>query len=109
MISQIKFIRNSQMQDAVSPALASDPTPVLSNIVGYCLSEGQAADPALDDQFMDADTVHIKSSGCSNSPRHSYTSSYQPGLLRGPSKLATVVTREQSGKSQDGEPDGTFT
>jgi hypothetical protein len=29
--------------------------------------------------------------------------------LRGPSKLATVVTREQSGKSQDGEPDGTFT
>jgi hypothetical protein len=54
MISQIKFIRNSQMQDAVSPALAIDPTALLSNIVRYCLSEGQAADLALDGQFINA-------------------------------------------------------
>jgi hypothetical protein len=40
------------MQDVVSPALAIDPTPFLSNIVRYCLSEGQTADLALDDQFM---------------------------------------------------------
>jgi hypothetical protein len=53
-ISQIKFIRNHQMQDAVSPALVIDLTPLLSNIVRYCLSEGQAADFALDDQFMNA-------------------------------------------------------
>jgi hypothetical protein len=54
MISQIKFIRNSQMQDAVSPALAIDPAALLSNIVRYYLSECQAADLALDDQIMNA-------------------------------------------------------
>jgi hypothetical protein len=54
MISQIKFIRNSQMQNAVSPALAIDPTSLFSNIVCHSLSEGQAADLALDDQFMNA-------------------------------------------------------
>jgi hypothetical protein len=42
------------MQDAVSSVLAIDPTPLLSNNVRYCLSEGQAADLALDDQFMNA-------------------------------------------------------
>jgi hypothetical protein len=40
------------MRDAVSPALTIDPTPLLFNIVRYCLSDGQAADLALDDQFM---------------------------------------------------------
>jgi hypothetical protein len=54
MISKIKFIRSSQMQDAVNPALAIDPTPLLSNISRYCLSEDQATDLALDDQFMNA-------------------------------------------------------
>jgi hypothetical protein len=54
MISQIKFIRNSQMQDAISPAPNIDPTPLLSKIVRYCHSEGQAADLALDDQFINA-------------------------------------------------------
>jgi hypothetical protein len=52
MILQIKFTRNRQMQDSVSPALAIDPTALLSNIVRYSLSESQAADLALDDQFM---------------------------------------------------------
>jgi hypothetical protein len=42
------------MQDIVSPALVIDPTPFLSNIVRYCLSEDQAEDLALDDQFMNA-------------------------------------------------------
>jgi hypothetical protein len=40
------------MQDAISPALAIEPTPLLSNIVRHCLSEGQAADLALNDRFM---------------------------------------------------------
>jgi hypothetical protein len=52
MISQIKFIQNSQMQDTVSRALVTDPRPLLSNIVRGCLSEGQTVDLALDDQFM---------------------------------------------------------
>jgi hypothetical protein len=59
MIAQLKFVRNNQMQDGDSPALAIDPTQLLSNIVRYCLSEGQAADLALDGQFMNTDTVHI--------------------------------------------------
>jgi hypothetical protein len=42
------------MQDAVSPPLAIDPTTLLSNIVRYCLSEGQATGLALDNQFMNA-------------------------------------------------------
>jgi hypothetical protein len=54
MVLQIKSIRNNQMQDTVSPTLAIDSTPLLSNIVLYCLSQGQAADLALDDQFMNA-------------------------------------------------------
>jgi hypothetical protein len=59
MISQIKFIWNPQMQDAVRPALAIDLIPLLSNIVRYCVSEGQAADLALDNQFMNArDRAH---------------------------------------------------
>jgi hypothetical protein len=53
-MSQIKFIRNSQIQNAVSPALAIDPTALLSNIVPCCPSEGQAADLALDDRSMNA-------------------------------------------------------
>jgi hypothetical protein len=54
MISQIKFMRNSQMQDAVSPALAMDPSPLFSNIIRYCFLEGQAADLALDNRFINA-------------------------------------------------------
>jgi hypothetical protein len=42
------------MQDAVSPALAIDPTPLLSNIVRYCLSEDQVAGLVLEDQIMNA-------------------------------------------------------
>jgi hypothetical protein len=76
------------MQDAVSPTLAIDPTSFLSNIVRYCFLEGQAADLALDNQFMNPRYRHVKSSARSNSPRHSYISSYQPGLLHGFSKLA---------------------
>jgi UDP-2,3-diacylglucosamine pyrophosphatase LpxH len=42
------------MQDALSPVLAIDSSPLLSNIVRYCLSEGQAVDLVLDGQFMNA-------------------------------------------------------
>jgi hypothetical protein len=54
MISQDKFIRNSQVQDTVSPAFAIDPTPFLSNIGRYCLSESHGADLSLGDQFTNA-------------------------------------------------------
>jgi hypothetical protein len=38
-----------QLQDAVSPAFAIDPTPLPSNIVRYCLSEDQVAGFVSDD------------------------------------------------------------
>jgi hypothetical protein len=40
------------MDDTDGPAPAIDPNRILPSIIHHCLSEGQAADLALDHQFM---------------------------------------------------------
>jgi hypothetical protein len=52
--SEIKFIKNMEMEDHDEHAPAVDPTELLRNITRYCLSEGDASRPALGAQFMNA-------------------------------------------------------
>jgi hypothetical protein len=52
--SQIKFIKNMEMEDSDQPAPAVDPTGLMANIIRYCLSESDAPRLALDAQFMNA-------------------------------------------------------
>jgi hypothetical protein len=50
------------------------------------------------------DTVQIKSSACSNSPRHSNISSYQPGLLRWAFKVSHAVVARAELRGSDDPP-----
>jgi hypothetical protein len=52
--SQIKFIKNIEMEDPDQPAPAVDPTGLLPNIIRYLLSDGDASRLAFDVQFMNA-------------------------------------------------------
>jgi hypothetical protein len=52
--SQIKFIKNMEMEDPDQSTPAVDPTGLLPNIIRYCLSEGDASRLALYAQFMNA-------------------------------------------------------
>jgi hypothetical protein len=52
--SQIKFIKNMEMEDCDQPGSAVDPARFLPNIIRYRPSERDASCLALDAQFMNA-------------------------------------------------------